>query len=92
MATNLSPYVGARHVPPLPPRGAKPHSIGVIVGSFKSVVTKRIGRELNTTGIWQRNDYEHVIRDHQDWDRIHQYIESNPSRWAEDNENPKKHT
>ena len=54
MATNSSPFVGARHASPLP-RGVKPHSIGAIVGSFKSAVTKRIGRELNATGIWQRN-------------------------------------
>jgi putative transposase len=91
MATNSSPFVGARHASPLP-RGVKPHSIGAIVGSFKSAVTKRIGRELNATGIWQRNYYEHVIRNHEDWDRIHRYIETNPSIWTEDEENPTKHT
>ena len=88
MATNSSPSVGARHASPLPPHGVKPKSIGAIVGSFKSSVSKRIGREHNATGIWQRNYYEHVIRNHEDWDRIHRYIESNPSRWAEDTENP----
>ena len=55
---------------------------------FKAAVTRRIGRELNATGVWQRNYYEHVIRNHEDWDRIHRYIESNPSMWAEDDENP----
>jgi putative transposase len=88
---NSSSSVGARHGSPQP-RGVKPHSIGAIVGSFKSAVTRRIGRELNATGIWQRNYHEHIIRDHNDWDRIHRYIESNPSKWAEDNENPIKHT
>ena len=88
---NSSSSVGARHASPLPPRGVKPHSIGAIVGSFKSAVTRRIGRELNATGIWQRNYYEHIIRDHKDWDRIHRYIESNPSMWVEDEENPMKH-
>jgi REP element-mobilizing transposase RayT len=92
MATNSSPFVGARHASPLPPRGTKPHSIGAIVGSFKSAVTCRLGREFNSTGIWQRNYYEHVIRNHADWDRIHRYIESNPSLWAEDEENPANHT
>ena len=91
MATNSSPFVGARHASPLPPpRGVKPKSIGAIVGSFKSAVTRRIGKEHNVTGIWQRNYYEHVIRNHQDWDRIHRYIESNPSMWAEDEVNPLK--
>ena len=62
-------------------------SIPTIIRSFKSAVTRRAGRELNATGIWQRNYYEHIIRNHEDWDRIHWYIESNPSRWADDKEN-----
>ena len=63
-------------------------SIPTIIRTSKAAVTRRIGRELNATGIWQKNYYVHVIRDHEDWDRIHRYIESNPSMWAEDNENP----
>ncbi|MBE0682357.1 MAG: transposase [Anaerolineales bacterium] len=55
IATNTSQSVGARHASPLRPRGASSGSLGAIVGSFKSAVTKRIGRELNETGIWQRN-------------------------------------
>lgn len=88
MATNSSPSVGAQHVAPLPKQNVKPGSLGAIIRSFKSAVTRRIGRGHNITGIWQRNYYEHVIRNHEDWDRIHRYIESNPSRWAEDEENP----
>ena len=91
---NSSSNIGARHVSPLPqpsgPHGSKRGSIGAIVGSFKSAVTRHIGREQNTTNIWQRNYYEHVIRNHEEWDRIHRYIESNPSLWAEDAENPIK--
>jgi REP element-mobilizing transposase RayT len=45
-------------------------------------------RGTNGVPVWQRNYYEHVIRNHEDWDRIHRYIESNPSMWAEDEENP----
>ena len=88
--TNSPLTVGARHASPLRSHGVKPKSIGAIVGSFKSAVSKRIAREHNATGIWQRNYYEHVIRNHEDWDRIHWYIESNPSVWAEDEENPLK--
>jgi REP element-mobilizing transposase RayT len=65
-------------------------SIPTIVRTFKAAVTRRIGRELNATAIWQRNYYEHVIRNHNDWDRIHRYLESNPPRWDEDQENPIK--
>ena len=63
-------------------------SIPTIIRTFKAAVTRRVGRELTATGIWQKNYYEHVIRDLEDWDRIHRYIESNPSMWAEDDENP----
>jgi putative transposase len=58
------------------------------VGSFKSAVTKRIGREHNATGIWQRNYYEHIIRDEKDLQNKTDYIESNPMLWDEDDENP----
>ena len=46
-------------------------------------------RDLGGPGrLWQRNYYEHVIRDEREWDRIRRYIESNPANWDEDEENP----
>ena len=65
-------------------------SIPTIVRTFKSAVTRRLGREFNITNIWQRNFYEHVIRYQEDWERIHDYIESNPAMWENDDENPMK--
>jgi len=64
-------------------------SIPTIIRSYKSAVSYRINliRGINSVPVWQDNYYEHVIRSHEDWDRIHRYIESNPSMWAEDNEN-----
>jgi REP element-mobilizing transposase RayT len=88
IATNSSQSVGARQASPLRPRGTLPGSLGTIVGSFKSSVTKRIGRELNETGIWQRNFYEHVIRNEKDLQNKTDYIEANPLLWDEDDENP----
>jgi REP element-mobilizing transposase RayT len=38
--------------------------------------------------LWQRNYYEHVIRDDASLDRIRQYIAGNPARWSFDRENP----
>lgn len=66
-----------------------PGSIPTIIRSYKSAVSYRINLMRRTDGVpvWQRSYYEHVIRDHEDWDRIHRYIEVNPSRWAEDEEN-----
>ncbi len=38
--------------------------------------------------LWQRNYYEHIIRNEEEMDRIRQYIVDNPARWAEDENNP----
>ena len=39
----------------------------------------------NTIGLkWQRNYYEHVIRDEEDYRIKREYIETNPARWADD--------
>jgi REP element-mobilizing transposase RayT len=65
-------------------------TLGTIVGSFKSAVTKRINilRGAAGSAVWQRSYYEHVIRAEHDLNKIREYIEHNPSRWAEDLENP----
>jgi len=38
--------------------------------------------------LWQRNYYEHVIRNEEDLEKIRSYIELNPLKWALDEENP----
>ncbi len=38
--------------------------------------------------LWQRNYYEHIIRNDESLNRIRQYIADNPRRWAFDRENP----
>jgi REP element-mobilizing transposase RayT len=63
-------------------------SIPTIVRTYKAAVTRRVGRELDGGVVWQRNYYEHIIRNDEDANRIHRYIESNPSMWSEDDENP----
>jgi len=40
--------------------------------------------------VWQRNYYEHVIRDESDLARIRCYIDENPLRWELDDENPQR--
>jgi putative transposase len=67
--------------------------LGAIIAQFKPRVTKRIWKLPHMRGvpIWQRNYYEHVVRDHTDWERIHRYIETNPAMWAQDEENPFGH-
>ncbi len=88
-------HVGATHASPLQqtstPCGPKRHSVGAIVGSFKSAVTKRTNEIQNTPGakLWQRNYYEHIIRDENNMNRIREYIMNNPLKWESDRENPK---
>jgi REP element-mobilizing transposase RayT len=40
--------------------------------------------------VWQRNYYERMIRNEPEMDRITRYIESNPTQWADDDENPNR--
>jgi putative transposase len=66
-----------------------PCSIGSIIGQFKSITTKRINQYWGLHGmpIWQRNYYEHIIRNDGDLLRIRVYIHDNPARWATNVEN-----
>ena len=67
----------------------KPHSLGAIIGQFKSVCTKRIrGAGFSQFG-WQSRFYEHIIRDEQSVENIRQYIVDNPAKWELDTDNPK---
>jgi len=68
----------------------KRHPLSEIVRAFKSFSAKRINVLRRTQGIpvWQRNYYEHIIRNDREMERIWHYIESNPSMWTEDDENP----
>lgn len=65
-------------------------NVGSMVRGFKSSVTKQINVIRNTPDIpvWQRNYYEHVIRDDADYTRIAEYVADNPCRWAEDRLHP----
>jgi len=84
--------VGATHASPLRTRnGPKPRSIGAIIGSYKSGVSKRINEIRATPGptIWQRDYYEHIIRNDASLDRIRLYIMNNPASWMLDRENPR---
>ena len=68
------------------------HGLPEIIRAFKSFSAKRINRLRCTDGIpvWQRNYYEHIIRNEREMDNIAKYIETNPLRWNEDDENPMK--
>jgi len=77
---------------PTAPRFGRPvvSSLATFIRSFKSATTRSINQLRHSPGlsVWQRNYYEHVIRDDTSLDRIRQYILSNPLRWDMDRENP----
>jgi REP element-mobilizing transposase RayT len=61
---------------------------------FKTMTTNEYIRGVKNLGwkpfngkVWQRDYYEHIIRNSSAADRIARYIESNPVRWDEDKEN-----
>jgi putative transposase len=83
-----------RFVPTRVPTPPAAGSIGAIMAQFKSIVTKRINviRQTPSAPFWQRNYYEHIIRNDKELDQIRQYIANNPLRWESDDENPTHRT
>lgn len=77
---------------PLPPRRVVSGSLGAIVGNLKSLTTRRINRIRGTprAPVWQRNYYEHIIRNEDELSRIQEYIRLNPLKWELDRENPNR--
>jgi putative transposase len=77
---------------PVQERFGKPvaGSLPTIVRLYKASVTRHINelRSAPGTPVWQRNYYEHVVRDQAALDRIRAYIISNPSRWEPDQLHP----
>jgi len=67
-------------------RGNRAPTLGQIVAYFKYGTTKQINAIRQTPGIrlWQRNYYEHIVRNEPDLARIREYIVNNPVQWEED--------
>lgn len=65
-----------------------PNSLSTIIGAFKAAATRRISKTLKShQSIWQRNFYEHIIRNDDDLYRIRKYIQLNPLKWNLDEYN-----
>ena len=69
---------------------AKPIILGNIVGAFKTAAASAINTVRNDLGatVWQRNYYEHIIRNDCELHAIREYICNNPLKWALDLDNP----
>jgi putative transposase len=77
----LRPYEGPRVIS---------GSLGAIVRAYKASVTWRIHAMRGGDGspVWQRNYYEHILRDDNEYRQIIAYIQSNPRRWEADQLHP----
>jgi putative transposase len=72
-------------------------ALSAVVGAFKSLTSRAYARgswsrDISSADgrLWQRNFFEHVIRDDNDLQRVRQYITDNPAVWDMDDENPRR--
>ncbi len=74
----------------LEPALTKNHGLPEIVRQFKTFSARRINALRKTPGVplWQRNYYEHIVRNEEDYLRIAEYIINNPLTWGSDENNP----
>jgi hypothetical protein len=84
--------VGAIHESPLQMTVSQRRNMAVpkIVGRFKMVSSKRINefRQSPGTKLWQRNYWEHIVRNETELNRIRKYIHNNPAQWELDKLHP----
>nr|MBS0037491.1 hypothetical protein [Saprospiraceae bacterium] len=69
----------------------KGKTVGDMIGAFQSIVTvqyirrvKNMDWQLFNGKLWQRNYYDHIIRNEQSYHRISEYIKNNPANWQND--------
>ncbi len=78
-AKNFSPLRDDRHQP----RGTS-KTIGSIIRGFKIGVTNWMRQNTTVYDVWQRNYWEHIIRNENELDKIRTYISNNPLKWQDD--------
>ena len=68
------------------PTNIKNPTIGDIICTLKSLTTKQSNKEDNMPGrkIWQARFHDRIIRNDAEYQKIWQYIDANPTLWAED--------
>jgi REP element-mobilizing transposase RayT/membrane protease YdiL (CAAX protease family) len=76
-------------------RDAPTNALGHILGACKSITTPAYIMGVRQSDwppfsgkFWQRNYYEHIVRDEADLARIRAYIQNNPAKWAQDQLHP----
>ncbi|MGE5582349.1 MAG: transposase [Bacillota bacterium] len=89
--TSKQPYLShrSRSTQPMDIQERRNMGLPKLVGRFKMVSSKQINIIRNTPGVpvWQRNYYEHIIRNEPELNRIREYIINNPLNWQKDDYN-----
>ena len=52
-----------------------------VIGKYKAGVTRTVGNAFMRSAIWQRSYHDHIIRGEADYQKIWQYIDTNPMKW-----------
>ncbi len=86
-AKNVS-VIGDNRAKNVSPLRSPSKTVGSVVRGFKIGVTKWMRQNTDTFYIWQRNYWEHIIRDDKSHENISQYIINNPTKWNNDKLNP----
>jgi putative transposase len=79
---------------PAPERINPNPTLGDVIGAFKSLVFTvyldwiQANDPTRQAKFWQRNYYEHIIRNERELHAIRHYIRDNPAQWALDRDNP----
>ena len=59
-------------------------ALPIILGQYKSYVTKQIHAGEPERSVWQTSYHDHVIRNQKSYENIWLYIEANPANWEKD--------
>mgnify|MGYP001114696632 CR=1 FL=1 len=86
----INNIVGVQYIEPLHNEYQHiiPKSIGSIIRTYKSTVSRWCNKNGYNNFKWQRNYYEHIIRNEKELNQIREYIINNPLKWEFDEENP----
>jgi putative transposase len=78
--------VDSMHAESKPNQQLKIKPLSEIVRQLKTFSARRVNQLRKTPGkpVWQRNYYEHVIRNEPAYCKISEYILNNPRSWPED--------
>ena len=77
---------GLKPAPTIDSIATKQHSLSEIVRALKTFSARKINELRNTPGekLWQRNYWEHIIRNEDSYLQIADYIMNNPANWEND--------